>query len=80
MANWIGHILRIKCLLKHVIEGKMEGAIEVTGRKGRRHKQLVDDLQETTGDLKLKAETLAPSLWSTRFGSGCRPVVRQTAE
>ena len=30
-ANWIGHILRRKCLLKHVIEGKV-GGIEVTGR------------------------------------------------
>jgi hypothetical protein len=27
-ANWIGHILRRKCLLKDVIEGK----IEMTGR------------------------------------------------
>jgi hypothetical protein len=24
-ANWIGHILRRNCLLKHVIEGKREG-------------------------------------------------------
>jgi hypothetical protein len=24
-ANWIGHILRRNCLLKHVIEGKKEG-------------------------------------------------------
>jgi hypothetical protein len=23
--NWIGHILRKHCLLKHVIEGKIEG-------------------------------------------------------
>jgi hypothetical protein len=29
-ANWIGHILCRKCLLKHVIEGKIEGRIEVT--------------------------------------------------
>jgi hypothetical protein len=27
--NWIGHILRRHCLLKHVIEGKIEG----TGRQ-----------------------------------------------
>jgi hypothetical protein len=31
-TNWIGHILRRNCLLKHVIEGKIEGRIEVTGR------------------------------------------------
>jgi hypothetical protein len=29
-ANWIGHILRRNCLLKHVIEGKLEGRIEMT--------------------------------------------------
>jgi hypothetical protein len=28
----IGHILYRICLLKHVIEGKMEGRREVTGR------------------------------------------------
>jgi hypothetical protein len=37
-ANWIGHILRRNCLLKHVIEGKLEGRIEMTGRRGRRRK------------------------------------------
>jgi hypothetical protein len=26
-ANWIGHILRRNRLLKHVIEGKLEGRI-----------------------------------------------------
>jgi hypothetical protein len=26
-ANWIGHILGRDCLLKHVIEGKIEGRI-----------------------------------------------------
>jgi hypothetical protein len=34
-ANWIGHILRRNCLLKHMIEGKLEGRIEVMGRRGR---------------------------------------------
>jgi hypothetical protein len=42
-ANWTGHILRRNCLLKHVIEGKLEGR---TGRRGRRRKQLLDDLKE----------------------------------
>jgi hypothetical protein len=42
-ANFIGHFFRRKCLLKHVIEGKMEGRIEVKGRHVRRCKQLLDD-------------------------------------
>jgi hypothetical protein len=33
-ANWIGQILRINCLLQQVIEGKIKGGIEVTGRRG----------------------------------------------
>jgi inosine/xanthosine triphosphate pyrophosphatase family protein len=32
-ANWIGHILLMNSLLKHVIEGKTEGRIAVTGRR-----------------------------------------------
>jgi hypothetical protein len=43
-ANWIGHILRRNCLLKQVIEGKLHGQIEVTRRRGRRRKMLLDDL------------------------------------
>jgi len=45
-ANWIGHILRRNCLSKHVINGKIEGRIEVTGRRGRRRKQLLDYLKD----------------------------------
>jgi len=47
MANWIGHILRRNVLIEHVTEGKVEGRIDVTGRRGRRRKELVDDLKET---------------------------------
>jgi hypothetical protein len=32
-ANWIGQILRRNCLLQHVIEGKIKGGIEGTGRR-----------------------------------------------
>jgi hypothetical protein len=46
-ANWIGHILRRDCLLKHVIEGNILGRIEVTGRRGRRYKQLLDNRKAT---------------------------------
>jgi hypothetical protein len=31
--------------IKHVIEGKIEGRIEMTGRRGRRRKQLLVDLK-----------------------------------
>jgi hypothetical protein len=79
-ANWIGQILRRNCLLKHVIEGKLEGMIEVTGRRGRRRKQLLDDLKEKRRYCKLKEEALDRTLWRTRFGRGYGPVVRQTAE
>jgi hypothetical protein len=33
-ANWIGHTLRKNCLLKHVIEGTIQGRPEVMGRRG----------------------------------------------
>jgi hypothetical protein len=76
-ANWIGHILCRNCLLKHVIEGKLEGRIEMTGRQGRRHKQLLDDLKEKRRYWKLKEEAQYRILWRTRFGIGYGPVVRQ---
>jgi len=45
-VNWIGHILSRNFISKHVIEGKIEGRIVVTGRRGRRRKQLLDDLKD----------------------------------
>jgi len=35
--------------MKQVIEGKVEGRLEVTGRRGRRRKQLRDDLRGKGG-------------------------------
>ena len=43
-ANWISHILRRNCLLQQVIKGKIQGGIEVTGRRGRRRRKLLDEL------------------------------------
>jgi hypothetical protein len=77
-ANWIGPILHINCLLKRAIEGKIEGRIDVTGRRGRR-KKLLDDLREKRGYWKLK-EALDRTLCRIRLGIGYRHVVRQTAE
>jgi hypothetical protein len=48
-ANWIGHILCRNCLLQQVIEGKKKGGIEVTGRRGRRRRKLLDELKERRG-------------------------------
>jgi hypothetical protein len=49
--------LRRNCLLKCAIKGKIEGS-EVTGRRGRRRKKLLDDLIEKRGHCKLKEEVL----------------------
>jgi hypothetical protein len=45
-TNWIGHIFRMNYFRKHVIVGKTEGRIEVTRRRERRGKQLLDDWRE----------------------------------
>jgi hypothetical protein len=41
----IGLILRRNCLLKHVIERKITEMAEVTRKRGRRRKQLLDYLK-----------------------------------
>jgi hypothetical protein len=61
-ANWIGHILRRHCLLKHVIEGKTEGKIEMTGRRKGRRRQLLDDFRQREGNWELIEEALELSL------------------
>jgi hypothetical protein len=38
--NWICHALCRNCLLKHVVEGKIETMIGVMERRGRKCKQL----------------------------------------
>jgi hypothetical protein len=73
-ANWIEHILHRNYLLKHIIEGKIRG----TRRRGRRHKQLLDDLKEARRYWKLKEEAQDHTLWRTQFGRGYGPVARQT--
>jgi hypothetical protein len=79
-ANWIGHILRRNCLLQRVIEGKTKGGIDVTGRRGRRSRKLVDDLKERRGYSHLKEEAVDRTMWRSRFGRGFGPVVRQTTD
>jgi hypothetical protein len=76
-ANWIGHILRRNCLLQRVTEGKIQGGIEVTGRRRRK---LFDDLRERRGYSHLKEEALDHTMWRAHFGRGFGPVVRQTTK
>ena len=61
-VNRVGHSLHRKCFLRHSVEGKMETKIEVTGRRGRRHKQLLDNLKETRGCWKLREQVLCGEL------------------
>ena len=53
-ANWIGQILRRNFLLEQVTEEKIKGEIEVTRRRGRRYKKLLDDLKDRRGYSHLK--------------------------
>ena len=79
-ANWVGHILRRNCLLKQVIEGKIKGEMEVTRRRGKRRKKLLDDLKDRRGYCHLKEEALDRTMWRNRFGGGFGHVVRQNTE
>jgi hypothetical protein len=74
-ANWIGHILSRNCLLKQVIERKIKGQIEVTRRRGRRRKKLLDDLWDRRDYSHLKEEALDRIKWRNHFGRGCAPVI-----
>jgi hypothetical protein len=50
LANWIGHILHMNCLLKHVTERQIE---------------VMDDLKETRRYSKLNEEALNNMVWRT---------------
>ena len=76
-ANWIGHILRRNCLPKQVIEGKIKGEMEVTRRRGRRRKKLLDDLKDRRGYSDLKEEALDRTMWRHRLGGDFGPIVRE---
>ena len=76
-VNWIGHILRRNCLLQRVIEGKLKVGIEVTGRRGRKLRKLLDDLKErrgysnlerilSLGGVSCKSHYVESSLWTFR--------------
>ena len=54
--------------------------MEVTRRRGRRCRKLLDDLKDRRGYSHLKEEALDRTMWRNRFGGGFGPVVRQNIE
>jgi hypothetical protein len=50
----------------------------VTGRRGRRRRKILDDLEERRGYSHLKEKAVDRSMRTARFGRGFGPVVRQT--
>ena len=41
-ANWIGYNLRRNCLLRHIIDGKIEETIQIMEKKRRKAKAATD--------------------------------------
>jgi hypothetical protein len=54
--------------------------MEMTKRRGRRRKKLLDNLKDRGGYCHLKEEALDRTMWRNGFGGGFEPVVRQNAE
>jgi hypothetical protein len=54
--------------------------MEMTGRRGRRRRKLLDDLKERRGYRHLKEEAVDRTVWRAGFGRGFGPVVRETAK
>jgi hypothetical protein len=52
----------------------------VTGRRGRRRKQLLNGLKETRRYWKLKDEEPDHTVWRTGFGRNYGPIIRQSRE
>jgi hypothetical protein len=68
--------VRRNCLLKHVIEGKIDARIEVTGRE-EEDVSSYRMISRTGGYCKLKEEALDRTVRRTGCGRDCEPDVRQ---
>ena len=75
--NVVGNTRLCRAHSENVKEDR-SGGIEVTGRRGKRRKKLLDDLKERRGYCRLKEEALDRTRWRAGFGRGVGPVVRQT--
>jgi hypothetical protein len=65
-----------KCLPEHVTEGKTGGK----RRRGRRIKQLLNDLKKRSRYCKMKDEALGVTVWWTHFGRGYGTVAGQNIQ
>ena len=54
--------------------------MDVTRRRGRRRRKLLNNLKDRRGYSYLKVEALYRSVWRNRFGGGFGSVVRQITE
>jgi hypothetical protein len=63
-----------------LLKERYKGGIEVTGRRGRRRRKLLNDLKERRGYSHLKEEALDRTVWRARFGRGFGSVVRQATK
>jgi hypothetical protein len=52
----------------------------MTGRRGRRSKQLLNDLKRTRGHWNMKEKALDRTVWRMRFSRCYGPVVRQSTD
>jgi hypothetical protein len=77
-SNWIGHMLRRNCLLQRVIESKLKGGIDMTRKRERSCRKLLDELKERRGYFHLTEEALDRTMWRVPFGRGFGLVVSQT--
>jgi hypothetical protein len=57
--------VRSNCHLKQVIEREIEGRIEMTGRRGRICKQLLEERKDRKRYWKLEEEALYSTEWRT---------------
>jgi len=58
----------------------MQQYINTSRRRGRRCKELLDDLKDRRGYSHLKEEALDRTVWRAGFGGGFGLVVRQNTE
>ena len=58
---------------------RQRGWTEVTKRRGRKRRQLLDKLKEQRGYWRLKEKAPDRTLWRSQFGTIYGPLVRQNA-